>query len=1230
MARTATEYSNMIKTKETDIARLISDLDTSKSERGRLMKQIIDLQGKIDVLTSELDAQQHDRKLRAATQSKLQEELDELRSLLEAKTNEETLRSEVEKSKEQELTNLRAQASQLSQELDNVRRDALEGQNKLKVELDSFVREHNSLQQSHKSLSERERASQAQLKKTEAALSEAEKARRALESELQSLRSRQMDTEDQLADIVKAKEALERHLATAQSRYADFEDTVLQLERDKSAHDRQMEAIKKQLDTESAKRTQLEHSASTQKAEIIRLKDHNVKLDRDLNKALTDLKAREWDVKQLEARQDKTIVEHVHVLEEAKRVTDRQLLKAQEELKQNEAYIRSLEKAKSRFMNEAEDLVREKEQEQVELRVKEKKARAQEQKANQALAELEKERRAREAAELHIRRLQSDLQSANNQVADVTQQMYSVQKAKDNLELELTRLADETDAPNSVARLQRQYESRISQLESQLEEVDMAKNTTARIKEHVDRQHAEIRRLIMSSGPKDESFRTRLLKELQLADEELERDMSTRFQQIRSNTGSDVRTLANATPTKRSNGISRVRKDSAPDPPRTPDRQAQVNALKQQVQILELQMAASTRVRQYLETSLREMTAELENSDGSKQSLEQYRAKLSRENTRLAELLEDEAEARRAAEAAQLNGVQAMWDKFQSTILEEREGYTRLEESRKALLVQQRTAQVELEDQRRQVKELMLAKKDLLSQVSDLKDRLDAELVAKNDELSAKRQLQMRLQDLEITSSASSTIHSEMTEAVEMYKLKSESLLKKVEEAEIARVKTARAESYTRRALADAEKAQMDAVAERKAIEGRMQIAEERVRDLEAKLDEEGRDSSDMELLRQRLSEEMEDERKQHQEDLAERDFTADQTRKKYQAELAQLSEELQSQRDTMSRLREENRKIRSDHDELLLRYDDEVYNGGSWKKDRERLETKIQDITKAYDSSTAAQAEQQSQIVSLHSQVRELRSVLNDAEADRTLLQKARRALQAELESIKLDHVDTSKMTSETELQRLRLEKQDLERSLEEHNDRVTMAFERMKKAEGYANECQVELGKIRVENSELDKLNAILEKQVKELNVRIVDLETRSLNSPRPATTSRRLASRIDELQSQLDQSTKEKSHHHRTSDKSTRDAKFQLAEAERQRVRLEEEVKSYESKIVGMRQAMDELQTSENNLHLEKRRAEREAADFKQKALNLEREVERLRSRLERPSSSMLGSPVSSPRK
>ena len=77
-----------------------------------------------------------------------------------------------------------------------------------------------------------------------------------------------------------------------------------------------------------------------------------------------------------------------------------------------------------------------------------------------------------------------------------------------------------------------------------------------------------------------------------------------------------------------------------------------------------------------------------------------------------------------------------------------------------------------------------------------------------------------------------------------------------------------------------------DAASERVATEERLKATEERMHELEAKLEEEGRESSDLELLRQRLREEMEDERKQHQQDLAERDFTADQTRKKYQSKL--------------------------------------------------------------------------------------------------------------------------------------------------------------------------------------------------------------------------------------------------------------------------------------------------------------------------------------------------------
>lgn len=151
---------------------------------------------------------------------------------------------------------------------------------------------------------------------------------------------------------------------------------MLQMERDKTTHDRQLGTIKKQLEAETTKRAQLEQLASRQKAELIQLRDKTTKYDRELNKVLTDLKHREWDVKQLESKQDKTIVEHVHVLEEAKRVTDRQLADAQKDLKEKITYIRSLEKMKHSLASEAEDIARERAQEHMEMLAREKAAKS--------------------------------------------------------------------------------------------------------------------------------------------------------------------------------------------------------------------------------------------------------------------------------------------------------------------------------------------------------------------------------------------------------------------------------------------------------------------------------------------------------------------------------------------------------------------------------------------------------------------------------------------------------------------------------------------------------------------------------------------------------------------------------------------------------------------------------------------------------------------------------------
>jgi myosin heavy chain 9/10/11/14 len=204
----------MIKQKDADIARLTAELEVSKTERGRLSKDILEQRGQIEALTAEIVSQRDSDTRRAGVQEKLQEELDKLRSLMEAKASEENRRGEVERQKEAEIQDLRLQAGQLQQELGEARRTAFEVQNKLKVDLEASVRDHKSLLQSHRSLSDRVQANDHKLKQTEVALAEVEKTKRSQESELQELRSRRIDTDGQLAELQKIKEVTAYFLST--------------------------------------------------------------------------------------------------------------------------------------------------------------------------------------------------------------------------------------------------------------------------------------------------------------------------------------------------------------------------------------------------------------------------------------------------------------------------------------------------------------------------------------------------------------------------------------------------------------------------------------------------------------------------------------------------------------------------------------------------------------------------------------------------------------------------------------------------------------------------------------------------------------------------------------------------------------------------------------------------------------------------------------------------------
>ena len=178
---------------------------------------------------------------------------------------------------------------------------------------------------------------------------------------------------------------------------------------------------------------------------------------------------------------------------------------------------------------------------------------------------------------------------------------------------------------------------------------------------------------------------------------------------------------------------------NAKDLPPLKTSDCQVDRLKQQSQSLELQMAASERVRRHLEASLRDMTADFETLDGSKQSLQSYKAQLARENSQRTELLNEETQARRATDNNRVCGLQAMWNKSRSTTTEERESY---KNTGGHWLVAVHdfcdsscgNASAELDKQRRQNQELSQAWVKFQANLANLQAKLERETLGRNEE----------------------------------------------------------------------------------------------------------------------------------------------------------------------------------------------------------------------------------------------------------------------------------------------------------------------------------------------------------------------------------------------------------------------------------------------------------------------------------------------------------------
>lgn len=121
------------------------------------------------------------------------------------------------------------------------------------------------------------------------------------------------------------RDALDRQASAAQAKVQAMEDNLLQVERQRAALQREADTLGDRLESEMTKRMQLEKSHGFMKDEMEALQTKLVEHEQYIRGIRKELQDKEGELQKALSMQDKTIVEHVHVLEEAKRYTDKQL-----------------------------------------------------------------------------------------------------------------------------------------------------------------------------------------------------------------------------------------------------------------------------------------------------------------------------------------------------------------------------------------------------------------------------------------------------------------------------------------------------------------------------------------------------------------------------------------------------------------------------------------------------------------------------------------------------------------------------------------------------------------------------------------------------------------------------------------------------------------------------------------------------------------------------------------
>ena len=1222
LSSTSTGYEDIVRRKEGEIAVLKADQRQFDGERRALESEKDNLASRHDNIQKRLREVQAESDAMKSQYSHLEREAADAKNLLETKLSEDKQASNSRRMLEDQSKDLKEKLFEAQAELSRERRSRDDVQMLGNHKFATLKEDFDNLNEAKITIEKELYVQQDTLRRAVEARTNAENGRKELQNELKKLRQRFTEVE---ASRLQADIATERSL----SRQANERQASLR---------KDLEAKCKQFDEVDAERLRLvdevqylKKIAADSDSFRVHHDQHKDRLERELvtvkgrltasendNRALLNkIQQKNLDIARSNSRAGDSQRSRTAQLQIDKTRLDDENKKLSRELVDAQLMVTSLEKQKEKLALNLEDLNHEVAREHKTSRNAEKASSTVGIQLAEANRSLETERQLKTQAQANTRKLKASLDDANKEIEECHQQLTLLNKVFDPESRELS-LTWEAITP------------RLSESIDLARKLEAAQQTIRVTEEKCTRADAQIRDLrrrheddITEIDAKHTSSKRQLLEELN--QNTLPHNRSpTHFRK-----GSDLKQYSNtSTPDRRH--ISNTTNDSGRS-----DRTVDTIAYNKRMDLAaELEMVQNQ--LQLTEMQNRHLQSQLGHSSPFKDTWQdespsvRRMQKLEKENNRLHEKLDDSAKKVSALERSLHSGELSLRDVQAKSHEELYDLINSQEHSRKSLLQVHNNAVAELADAKTHFDNVKQAKASMEVELRDAKSELQELSSASEHESASRSQLLREFSDLQIRLDAETSKLVDVTSSLNLYKSRSDEYFSKLEQAEIAVLKASRAEQFAKSQTREAEDTYAEIMSERKQMDSMVEDLQRQNQRYEEKIEDLAADLDGAVQAKKRLQHELEDYRSQRAMDIEDKETSLEQTRRKYQNEFSSLTNELEIERENVIHARSENTRIREELEELRSKWDDEVLNSSTWAKEKSRLEMTLQDLSSSREEAVAAHNDAQSKIVSLLSQVRTLRTSMDDVTAEREMLLKEKRSLENRLSEAgdrleDLARGESPSMRNAAGMDRALL---DLKSKLAHQEDVAAAAVGKMRRADALATEIQKDVVAEREINVGLHREKAGLEKMVKDLQGKVVGLETKGFSIA--STDVRFLNGRVkevslpmmhglfkqitDEYVLQLEKQLEDFESQHSASqrsvrnvDRTVRDLQSQIERRDKVNGQLEDDVAKGRDKIERLISTIDELQAEDSRVQLAARRAERELREEREKGLRLERELE-----------------------